>query len=70
MEVSEAKRLRQLEEENHQVDWARDQNAGGGRMNWEVVGRKISETSAPELARTAVAKTGADTAGWVVLAPA
>jgi len=42
------------------LDWAQDQNAGGGRMNCVEAGRKIAEASATEIASTAVAKTGAD----------
>lgn len=38
---------------------ARDQNAGGGRINWVIAGRKIGETSATGLDRTAATKTGA-----------
>jgi hypothetical protein len=35
-------------------------------MNWVVAGRKIRETAAPELARAAIAKTGADATVWVL----
>jgi hypothetical protein len=35
-------------------------------MNWAVAGRKIRETSETELARTAVAKAGADATVWVL----
>jgi hypothetical protein len=48
------------------LDSARDQNAGGGRINWVVAGRKIRETSETGLARAAVAKTGADAIVWVL----
>jgi len=34
-------------------------------MNWVVTGRKIRETSATELARAVVTRTGADAAGAV-----
>ena len=44
------------------LHWARDQSAGGGRMNWAVAGRKIGESSVTELARAAVANIGADAA--------
>jgi hypothetical protein len=49
------------------LDSARDQNAGGGRINWVVAGRKIRETSETEFARAAVTKTGADVTVWVLI---
>jgi hypothetical protein len=48
---------------------ARDQNAGGGRMNWVAAGRKVSDTSATKIASGAVNRTGAD-AVVAVLIPA
>jgi len=45
------------------VDQARNQNAGGGRMNWVTAGRKIAEVSETEVASAAVARTGADATG-------
>lgn len=51
------------------VDGARNQSAGGGRINWVVTGRKIGESSGTTIARTEVAKTGADGAG-VAFSPA
>ena len=50
-------------------DGAQNQNTGGGRINCVVTARKIRMTSVTELARTAVAKTGADATVWV-LSPA
>jgi hypothetical protein len=50
------------------LDWAQDQNAGGGRINWVATGRKLRETSETELVKVAVAKTGADAAAWVLTA--
>src|SRR5271169_4224845 len=48
---------------------ARNQNAGGGRINWVVTERKIGDTSAAKLAKAVVAKIGAD-ATVCVLIPA
>jgi len=48
------------------LDWAQNQNAGGGRMNWVVAGRKISDDSESEVVSAAVAKTGADETVWVL----
>jgi hypothetical protein len=48
------------------LDGARNQNAGGGRINWVMAGRKIGETSATELARAVVTSTGADATGAVL----
>ncbi len=50
------------------MDGARNQSAGGGRINWMATGRKIGETSGTTIARTAVAKTGAEGAG-VIFSP-
>jgi hypothetical protein len=47
------------------LDWARNQNAGGGRINWVVTERKMGETFATELARAVVTRTGADATGAV-----
>jgi hypothetical protein len=49
------------------MDWARDQSAGGGRMNWVEAGRKIRETSTVEIASGAVTKTGAGATAWVLI---
>jgi hypothetical protein len=49
------------------LDSARDQNAGGGRMNWVMAGQKIRETSETGLARAVVTKTGADATVWVLI---
>lgn len=48
---------------------ARNQSAGGGRINCAVTGRKAGETSATAIGRVAVAKTGAEATG-AVLSPA
>jgi hypothetical protein len=48
------------------LDSAQDQNAGGGRMNWVMAGRKIGEASAIRIARDAVAKAGANATVWVL----
>jgi hypothetical protein len=50
------------------LDWARNQSAGGGRMNWVVAGRKLGETSAIKLASAVVARIGANVA-VLVLSP-
>src|ERR1019366_7895567 len=47
--------------------WAQDQDAGGGRINWVVAGRKIGEDSATRIARTAVTRTGAEAGVWVLI---
>jgi hypothetical protein len=45
---------------------AGDQNAGGGRINRVVAGRKISGTLATVIAKGAAVETGATAAVWVL----
>ncbi|MGA7291823.1 MAG: hypothetical protein WBW53_02205 [Terriglobales bacterium] len=48
---------------------ARNQSAGGGRMNWVMTGRKITKTWGSTLANSVETTTGAVT-GVCVLTPA
>lgn len=45
---------------------AGNQNAGGGRINCVVAGRKISETFGTVIAKGAAVETGAKAAVWVL----
>jgi len=47
------------------MNWARDQSAGGGRINWVVAGRKITAASATKAVSGAASKTGADNIVWI-----
>jgi len=62
----EDRRPRSLNNLEYVLNRAQDQNAGGGRMNWAMVGRTIGETSETGIATDAVAKTGANATVWVL----
>jgi len=57
---------RSLNNLEYVLNRAQDQNAGGGRMNWAMVGRTIGETSETRIATDAAAKTGANATVWVL----